>query len=198
MSNRILTRLANHPRIYDHLHRLGLVTAFTTTRPGELACLERHARGALVAIEIGSFMGASAGVIAPVLAEGGKLFCVDPYIQCDALQAVCRRHLERAGLLTRTIMLRATSAEALPRLPRAADFVFVDGDHSWKGIETDWQVVQACLRSGGKAAFHDTCPPPEGTSPSEGSIAYFNEIIMPDPAFELVETCATLNVIRRR
>lgn len=198
MPGPILPRLSTHPRVYNWLHAAYLVPAFTATRPGELSCLERQAAGAKVAVEIGSFMGASACRIAPALAAGGKLYCVDPYINCDALQAICLRHLQRAGLMSRIVMVRKTGGEARSSLPLLFDFMFVDGDHSWNGIQTDWALVKAGLRSGGKVAFHDTSPPPENPGDVGESVRFFNEVIRADPGFVQVETCATLNVLQRR
>src|ERR1017187_7341897 len=198
MFNWDLPRLATHPRIYNWLHTLRLVPEFTTTRPTELACLEDHAKGAKIAVVVGSYMGASAGRIASVLGSGGKCYCVDPYIRAEAMQAVCLRHLRRAGLMPRIVMLRMTGGEARLILPRQVDFIFVDGDHSWDGIRTDWALVKECLRLGGKVCFHDTSPPPERPTERCESVRFFDEVISQDAAFEQVETRATLNVLRRR
>jgi predicted O-methyltransferase YrrM len=189
--------LETHPRIFNILHAIRLIPPFTATRPAELLCVAKYAAGANIAVEIGTFMGASAGVIASVLCPRGTLYCVDPYENGDALLAICVRHLRRRHLLDRIVMIRARSNEIGDQIPGRVDFIFVDGDHSRKGIETDWNVVRAKLRPGGVACFHDTSPPPETSHKSCESERFFHDVIKSDTGFKHLETCFTLNVIQR-
>lgn len=189
--------MSKRPRIYNALHSLYLVPPFTETQPDELDCLVRYAKGAHVAIEIGTFMGVSAARIANVLADDGKLWCVDPYFGGEALRAVCLRHLRRQQLMTRIEMVRLISSQAAIDLPKAADFIFIDGDHSWRGIETDWSIVLRHLVVGGVVCLHDTSPRPEQLDEQSGSVEFFEQLISKHSAFEHIETCSTLNVLRR-
>lgn len=190
-------QLGKKPRIYNLLHTLGLVPPFTATITKELDCVARHARGARKAIEIGTFMGASASRIAAALAPDGRLWCVDPYINGEAIRSVCLRHLRRRKVLPRVVMVRATSSEALGQIPMNADYIFVDGDHSWRGIEADWKIVLDRLNSGGVVCLHDTSPRPGWEDHKNDSVRFFEEKIRVHPAFEHLETCHTLNVMRR-
>jgi predicted O-methyltransferase YrrM len=38
---------------------------------------------------------------------------------------------------------------------KAIDFLFIDGDHSWEGVLSDWRMYHHMVRSGGMIAFHD-------------------------------------------
>lgn len=192
-----LSTIRNRPRIYDLLHRLHLVCAFSQMSRAELACLAHHARGVRMALEIGTFMGLSAGAIAEAMNPKGTLYCVDPYLGGTTVFSICQRHLRRLGVSDRIVMVRQTSREALAVLPRDMDFVFVDGDHSWEGIRMDWRIVQDCLRVGGIACFHDTGQPLDIRAECVDSIRFFNEVIRRDKTFELVDSCETLNVLRR-
>lgn len=189
--------LPRRPRIYNALHSLYLVPPFSETQPDELDCLARYAKGTRVAIEIGTFMGVSAARIANALADDGKLWCVDPYFGGEALRAVCLRHLRRQQLLARVVMVRLISSRAASCLPTAADFIFIDGDHSWRGIETDWSIVLRHLVVGGVVCLHDTNTRPEQPDEQIESVKFFERLISKHPAFEHVETCRTLNVLRR-
>jgi predicted O-methyltransferase YrrM len=40
------------------------------------------------------------------------------------------------------------------------DFLFIDGDHTYNGIRTDFQLFAPLCRPGGLIAFHDICPAP--------------------------------------
>ena len=37
------------------------------------------------------------------------------------------------------------------------DFLFIDGDHSLKGVEQDFKMYSPLVRKGGIIAFHDSC-----------------------------------------
>ncbi|MGA9752029.1 MAG: class I SAM-dependent methyltransferase [Acidobacteriota bacterium] len=43
---------------------------------------------------------------------------------------------------------------------RQADFLFIDGDHSLEGVETDYRLYGPLVRPGGIIAFHDIVPAP--------------------------------------
>jgi cephalosporin hydroxylase len=46
-------------------------------------------------------------------------------------------------------------AHASSLLGRQPDFVFVDGDHTYAGVQTDYQMYAPLLRPGGLIVFHD-------------------------------------------
>jgi predicted O-methyltransferase YrrM len=54
------------------------------------------------------------------------------------------------------------------------DFLFIDGDHTYKGVKMDFEMYSPLVRKGGIIAFHDIVPhPPEsGCEVSK----FFNEI----------------------
>lgn len=42
------------------------------------------------------------------------------------------------------------------------DFLFIDGDHTYKGVKQDFEMYSPLVRKGGLIAFHDICRhPPE-------------------------------------
>ena len=47
----------------------------------EKEALEKYASGKTRALEIGTYMGVSANIIAKVLKPSGKLYCVDPFLE---------------------------------------------------------------------------------------------------------------------
>jgi predicted O-methyltransferase YrrM len=54
------------------------------------------------------------------------------------------------------------------------DFLFIDGDHAYKGIKMDFQMYVPLVRKGGLIAFHDICNgPPEIVG---GVARFWNEI----------------------
>ena len=191
------TVVQNRPRAYNLLHRTGLIQAMSQTSEIERACLAKHAAGLRTAVEIGTFMGVAAAVIAKAMAVDGKLYCVDPYDGGEALMQIADRHLRRQGARSKVEFVRAYSQDALPHLPGQVDFMFVDGDHSYDGLKRDWHIVLDRLRPGGVACFHDTSLPADKPAQYCGAAEYFDEHIRTSAGFQHVETVETLNVMRR-
>ena len=64
----------------------------------------------------------------------------------------------------RLLLLRADSheTETLLRLkkllpPQGVDFLFIDGDHTYAGVKSDYEMYSPLLHPGGLIAFHDIC-----------------------------------------
>ena len=194
----LLSRITHRPRLFSWLHRLGLLNAYSQTHRDERACLCRHAATAKLAVEVGTFMGRTAGHLALALPEDGILYCVDPYPGGgDALRQIALRQIKRTGAAHKVRMLRADSAGAMANLPTQVDFFFVDGDHSFEGLAADWKVVRQLLKPRGVAGFHDTASASGAKVHSEGAIRFFDEVIAKDSEFTRIETVWSLNVIQR-
>lgn len=83
------------------------------------------------------------------------------------------------------------------QIPYELDFAFIDGDHSWRGIEADWKIVPAHVAKGGVICLHDTVLPAQEPWRKLDSMDYFEQVISKDPAFEFVEAVHSLTVLRR-
>jgi predicted O-methyltransferase YrrM len=194
--------LLYRPRLVNPLHAIGLLEAHSQTNPDELACLGRYAEGRHLALEIGTHMGVSAAVIAKVLDSEGQLFCADPWElrlgKENPCLTICRRELTRKGVLDRVVFLKGYSYEVESSMPQQLDFIFVDGDHSYEGLERDWGIVLRRLSKSGILCLHDTTIPATEPHRQHGAVDFFNNVIRHHPDFEWLECCYTLNVLRRR
>lgn len=83
--------------------------------------LERHRPRR--AIEIGSFLGYSAILIAGSLPPGGRLTCVEAH---PFLARLVRSNVEAAGLARRVKVVEGDALRAIPLLPGRFDFVLID------------------------------------------------------------------------
>lgn len=194
--------ISRRPRLLNSLHSLSLVKAQSQTNSEELACLKRFARGHKVAVEIGTYMGVSAAVIAKALTVDGRLYCVDPWESLPSGKenpcwTICRRELRRNNVLSQIIFLQGFSGEMEEAMPEEFDFIFVDGDHSYSGLQTDWHIVLRHLAPSGIVCLHDTTVPSAEPYRKFGSVAYFDEVIKSHQDFEWLECCYSLNVLRR-
>lgn len=193
--------LLNRPRILNMLHAMGVAAPATQTIGVELEGLTRYALGKRVALEIGTFQGVSARVIAAALASDGRLHCIDPWDPIDGREnvtfTIAKRHFARNRVSNRIVFLQGTSVTMEKRIPSNLDFVFIDGDHSYEGLATDWAVVAQRVAPGGIVCLHDTTIPAAEPERQHGSVRYFEEVIRADPRFRHVETIHCMNVLQR-
>lgn len=177
------------------------MNAHSQTNVEELACLASFAQGRKLGLEIGSHMGVSGVRIAKALGEGGKLFCVDPWEPVRGKEnpclSICKRELHRNKVAHRVVLVQGLSHEVEESLPALFDFIFVDGDHSCKGIGRDWELVLRRLAVNGIVCLHDTSIPSAEPHRRPESVDFFNDVIRNHPEFELVENCYSMNVVRR-
>jgi len=126
----------------------------------QLYLLARRKRG--IAVEIGSYLGASACMIGLGLSESGRegrLYCVDTW-QNDAMSEGGRdtyaEFLDNTKRYANVIHpLRGSSAAMARTFGEKVDFLFVDGDHSFDGVAADVQAWFPKLNRGAVVAFHD-------------------------------------------
>lgn len=189
------------PRILNELHKYHLVEAMSQTNEVELTAIARYARGAVIAVEVGTYQGVSAGRIAAALDPNGVLFCVDPWSGgtggVDPCFEICKRHLTRTRTQNRIRIVRGYSRDVAEQLPGKVDFAFIDGDHSWSGIETDWNLIVERMVSSGIVCLHDTAIPPTEPWRKLESSRFYDEVIAKDPRFETIETVHSTRVVRK-
>ena len=67
-----------------------------------------------------------------------------------------RTHLRLMRLENYVEIVRADSRTAAAGWNRSIDLLFIDGDHSYTGVKTDWELFAPHLQSFGVTIFHDT------------------------------------------
>ena len=148
--------------------RLGLVQ-----RPPEARALVRllQAQRPARVIEVGTAHGGSFLLWARAAAPDATLVSVDlpPWELDDPAEAAKRRALERVGRRGQSVhVIRGDSHDgetrrrALDCVSGSADFVFIDGDHSYDGVKQDFQDYASAVPPGGIVALHDIQPHSRG------------------------------------
>ncbi|MBO9571122.1 MAG: class I SAM-dependent methyltransferase [Chitinophagaceae bacterium] len=177
-------------------------TPNTQTSANERAAIARYAAGAATAVEIGVFEGVNTVVIGKHMQPSGKLYGIDPFFKGKV--GVCYHkyitilNLKRNKVKKNVVLVEKLSDAAISDVPDKIDFIFIDGDHSYEGIKSDWDLYSKKVNKGGIIALHDTTVPDfDPGRASLGSIAYFKDVIAHDKAFEVIETVDSLNVMRR-
>ncbi len=184
--------------VYWTLHALHLRAAATQTTAAERACLARHAKGRVAIVELGVMHGATTRLLSEAAASNGRVTAVDPFppgrLGVSFEYAISRREAPRgAGAPCR--FLRQTSDAALLDWRDPIDFLFIDADHSWAAIERDWHGWTPFVVEGGLVALHDSRP--LAGRPIYDSVRFTETVVLPDPAFSVVETADSLTVVRR-
>jgi predicted O-methyltransferase YrrM len=176
---------------------VGLAPAETQTDIAERTCLAKHVRGCHRAVEIGTWHGVTTVVLTRAMSAEGTLYAVDPYevgrLGFSMPRAIARREVGR-GQGARVEWIRTTGDAAARLIKPEVDFVFIDGMHTYEGLQADWQAWRTMVRKGGIIALHDSA----GSAASAGSAKYTRDVISKDPDFETVEVVLTLTVMRRK
>ncbi|WP_276480584.1 class I SAM-dependent methyltransferase [Paraflavitalea pollutisoli] len=174
----------------------------TQTSKNERAAIERYAKDANLAIEIGVFEGVNTVVIGQHIKPAGKLYGIDPFFKGKLgvcfHKYVAKLNLKRHKVNKKVVLIEKLSGDAISDVPASCDFIFIDGDHSYDGIKKDWEQYSLKVRPGGIIALHDTTVPEfDPGRVALGSIAFFKDVIVHDKSFEKVETIDSLNIMRR-
>ncbi len=121
-------------------------------------------------VEIGSFHGRSAIVLASAAPEGVGIVTIDPHggndrgphefegFEAEAEQDhhIFLANLERAGVRDRIHHLRLYSHDALDEVPGDIDLLYIDGAHRYRPALDDIEQWTPKMRLGGTVLIHDS------------------------------------------
>jgi predicted O-methyltransferase YrrM len=121
-------------------------------------------------VEIGSYRGRSAIVLARAAPEGASVVAIDPHAGNDrgpqqihgtreegeSDNRAFRANLERAGVADRVHHVRLPSGEAHPAVQGQVDLLYVDGAHRYGPARDDIAGWGARVAPGGALLIHDS------------------------------------------
>lgn len=139
-----------------------------------LYCLTRNLKPKIV-VELGTFIGYSAICFAQAIEDSkqaeGTVYSIDnflphcnnPNLPMDIINPLelATSNVEKAGLQHRITFLKGFSYDLAPELLskiQHIDLLFIDGDHTYKGALTDYNLFHFKVRKGGLIIFHDIYP----------------------------------------
>lgn len=179
------------------LWRLGRIAITPWAGPGETECLVEYARNKRRLAEIGVWEGGTTKMLRQAMAPDGVLFAIDPFPGGRAGLSYQRpiAHGEVRRIRNGTVVwLRTTGAQAAsdPRVAAAPfDFIFIDSDHTFEGLQADWEAWAP--HASEIIALHDVIGNPE-----QGSVRFAAEHIFTDPRFAVLNMVGCLAVLKRR
>ncbi|OGN01239.1 MAG: hypothetical protein A3B91_03185 [Candidatus Yanofskybacteria bacterium RIFCSPHIGHO2_02_FULL_41_29] len=109
-------------------------------------------------VEIGSLYGRSTVVLADALKNSdkkGRVYAIDPQYFDDLALGQLKSNLNKHNVDGFVEVVVATSEEASKNWNKPVDFLWIDGDHTYKMAETDFLLWEPYLREGGIIAYHD-------------------------------------------
>jgi predicted O-methyltransferase YrrM len=119
-----------------------------------------RARRPRVVVEIGTAAGGLFYSLARVAAPDATLVAVDLFptqredAVCDLLPAFAAR-TQSVHVLRRSSLARSTRDELRAILPGPIDLLIVDGDHTYGGTKSDFEMYSPLVGPGGLVAMHD-------------------------------------------
>lgn len=149
-------------RLRGTIHKSGFAIKRLIPRPSTLFIKKfyKDKKEGLVGAEVGVYRGENAKSILKTLPIK-KLYLIDPYIPYKDFNS---RELEKSKRKilnvirksdNRAVLVMKTSTEAVSEIPDNLDFVYIDGDHSYKHAKEDMINYYKKLKSGGVLAGHD-------------------------------------------
>lgn len=149
-------------------------------------------------LEIGSFKGKSTIILAKaaVLAGDEKIYAVDPMTAPSATDPDLRgdassftdfqTNIERHNVADRIEFYQTFSYELAKTWTRPLRFLWIDGDHTYKGTKLDFDGFAPHLANGGILAMHDVL------HEFDGGIRVFMEDILLSPNFGACGFCGSI------
>lgn len=137
------------------------------------------------------------------MAPEAELWAVDPYPPNRAglrfSEMIARGEVSsvRNGRVRWIRTTGVAAAELWRRENRPpTDFVFIDGDHSWKGISEDWGAWGDLVGPKGVIALHDSRSTVEHPLDAD-SVRFTQSVVLSDRRFRVVEEVDSLTVLER-
>lgn len=132
-------------------------------------------------LEIGTFRGGTLFVFARLSRSDATLISLDlPNSRFGAFSRKIQEPLfrtftrgdQRLVLLRENSQTEETRSKVAIALKDPLDFLFIDGDHSYEGVKSDFQMYSPFVRKGGMVALHDIV----SLRPDYGVRCFWNEI----------------------
>ena len=180
---------------------MGLEAPITQTSIAERDTLKEFASGKNRIAEIGVFHGVNTLTFREVMATDAALIAIDPFERSffgirgyGWARRIAHREVLKSNngsvVWIEDFGSKTPSRQDVKHL-LPVDFIFIDGDHSWEGLQGDWLSWSSHIIKGGIVALHDS-----RNCNNCGSEKFTNEVILKDNRFQFVKAIDSLTVIQ--
>jgi predicted O-methyltransferase YrrM len=177
-------------RLRDETRRVPHAMMQITPEQGQFMALLVRLIGARRCLEVGTFTGYSALVVALALPEDGRILCCDVNAETTA---IARRYWEEAGVAGKIELRLAPAADTLDGLLKSGeegkfDFAFIDADK--ESYDRYYEQCLKLLRRGGlvmvdNVLWGGSVADPEDRDPTTERIRAFNRKLHNDERIDL-------------
>lgn len=195
----------NNPLLYFLTWKVWLQPALTQTSEAEISCLRSHASGRRRLVEIGVWHGVNTRNFRQVMAPEGILYAIDPFPPGRFGRSWHRpiAYGEVGRFNNGSVkFLECYSDQAVAQFrlieSEPCDFLFIDGDHSYEGVKTDWELWTPLVSTGGIVALHDSRAYPGRDIHESGPARFTRDVVLQSKDFTLLEQVDSLTVMQRR
>ena len=199
--------ISNRPLMYYLAYKIGLQPALTQTTESERHLLTKYARDKSLIVEIGVWHGVNTLALRNVMSQSGVLYAIDPFESNGKFGRSWQKpiaHSEVNKSRNGTVVwLEDYSHQAIHRFKEITsentpiDFIFIDGDHSYKGLKADWELWSPLVKFGGTVALHDSRSYENRQIDNMGSVQFTQEVIIHDRHFQILDTRDSLTVLEK-
>lgn len=184
---------------------LGARPALAQHTAAEHAAIKRWATNRRSLAEIGVAEGVSARAIREAMAEDATLYLIDPF-HLSRVPAFnfTRRAANRMianCLRGNVVWVQLFSYDAAATWDTSLDFLMIDGDHTYRAVQRDWDGWSRFVAPGGVVSLHDARIFKGGwTTPEYGPVRLVDRLFRNQkiPGWEVVEEIHSLVVIERQ
>ena len=178
---------------------LRLRPAVAQITASEGALIERCSKGTRRVVQIGVAEGGSAWHARRSMDPDGRLYLIDTYPKVLGLNlsSIIAKRLVDSVPGAEVEWIRARSDEAVRQWSEPIDFLFIDGDHSYGAVQSDWRDWHDLVTPTGRVAFHDALLDAPWMDESFGSARFVAELSDTEPGWELVDNADSIAVFAR-
>jgi predicted O-methyltransferase YrrM len=138
---------------------IGLDAADSQVTERELEMLLRYSADPRTICEIGCFEGRTSVALAG--STSGNVYSIDPFFRgrLGICYTECIAKLNRRRNGAQNLhYVKGLSENVAQRFNLTIDFLFLDADHSYEAVTTDWREWFPKVKNGGYIALHDSKP----------------------------------------
>ena len=141
-------------KVNKFLRRFGVRIVRDYPRPSIKSIFKLNPQKDLMGVEIGTYFGENAESILETL-NIKKIFLIDPYD--EDIHEVGEKQAKKKlrEFYNKIVWVKKLSSNAVKDVPDNLDFVYIDGDHSYKVVKEDLENYYPKIRKGGVLAGHD-------------------------------------------
>lgn len=166
----------------------------------ESVLLRQYTASATTIVEIGVAEGASAWEARQAMPAHGHLYLIDPYHQSPfgrlSPSRLVAHRLVNTIQRARVTWIDEFSEAASSSWSIPIDLLFIDGNHQYEAVKTDWKLWTPHLSDSGHVALHDARIEAPWTVNDSGPVRLLREV-REDPAWKIVGEADSLAVLRR-